>query len=42
MFSVNENTADFDKAIEYLKQDITSLRTGRATPALVEDIKIEV
>jgi ribosome recycling factor len=41
MFSVNENTADFDKAIEYLKQDITSLRTGRATPALVEDIKIE-
>jgi ribosome recycling factor len=31
----------FSKAIEYLKQDISSLRTGRATPAIVEDIMIE-
>jgi len=31
----------FDKAIEHLKSDITSLRTGRATPALVEDIVVE-
>lgn len=32
---------EFDKAIEYFKQDISSLRTGRATPAIVEDISIE-
>lgn len=31
----------FDKAIEFLKQDISTLRTGRATTALVEDIMIE-
>lgn len=31
----------FDKAIEHLKHEISSLRTGRATPALVEDIIIE-
>ncbi len=29
------------KSIEHLKQDISSLRTGRATSALVEDIMIE-
>jgi ribosome recycling factor len=32
---------EFDKSIEYFKQDISSLRTGRATPAIVEDIPIE-
>ncbi len=32
---------EFGKSIEYLKTDISSLRTGRATPALVEDIPIE-
>jgi len=31
----------FNKAIEHLKIEIGSLRTGRATPALVEDISIE-
>jgi len=31
----------FNKTLEYLKQDISSLRTGRATPALVEDITVE-
>ena len=31
----------FEKAIEYLKQDISSLRTGRATAALVDDIVVE-
>lgn len=31
----------FDKAIDFLKQDISTLRTGRATTALVEDIAIE-
>ncbi len=31
----------FEKAIEHLKSELTSLRTGRATPALVEDIMVE-
>lgn len=31
----------FSKAIEFLKGEITTLRTGRATPALVEDISVE-
>lgn len=35
------NNEQFDKSIEFLKQDISSLRTGRATPALVEDIVVE-
>ena len=30
----------FDKAIEYLRSEISGLRTGRATPALVEDISV--
>jgi ribosome recycling factor len=38
---VQQHKQQFDKAIEYFKQDITSLRTGRATPALVEDIVVE-
>lgn len=32
---------EFSAVIEHLKQDITSLRTGRATPAIVEDVQIE-
>lgn len=32
---------DFQKAIEHLKRDVSTLRTGRATTALVEDIPIE-
>lgn len=32
---------EFDKAIEHFKQDISALRTGRATPAIVEDIIVE-
>lgn len=35
------NKEDFNKALEYLRHDISSLRTGRATPALVEDVPIE-
>ncbi len=31
----------FEKTIEHLKHEISTLRTGRATPALVEDITIE-
>ncbi|OGH64160.1 MAG: ribosome recycling factor [Candidatus Magasanikbacteria bacterium RIFCSPHIGHO2_01_FULL_41_23] len=38
---VQTNKQTFDETIEFLKHDITSLRTGRATPALVEDIVVE-
>lgn len=32
---------DFQKAVEHVKHDMATLRTGRATPALVEDIPID-
>lgn len=38
---MNDNKELFDKCIDHLKHDISSLRTGRATPALVEDIPVE-
>lgn len=41
MDNINIYREDFEKVIEHLKNDITSLRTGRATPALVEDIVVE-
>ena len=31
----------FNKTIDHLKQEISALRTGRATPALVEDVMVE-
>ena len=30
-----------EKAIEHLRHDLRAVRTGRATPALVENIKVE-
>ncbi len=30
-----------DKIVEYLRGEISSLRTGRATPALVEDLEVD-
>lgn len=38
---VDQYKEEFGKAIEYFRKDISSLRTGRATPALVEDISVE-
>jgi len=35
------NQEKFDKTIEHLKSEISSLRTGRATPAIVEDLTVE-
>lgn len=32
---------DFDKAVEFFKEDISGLRTGRANSAIVEDISVE-
>ena len=31
----------FTQALDHVKHDIASLRTGRATPALVEDVAVE-
>lgn len=41
MVIVNQFKPEFDKVIDHVKHDIASLRTGRATPAIVEDIQIE-
>lgn len=38
---VSQYKEQMNKTLEHLKQDISSLRTGRATPAIVEDIMIE-
>jgi len=39
--NINDFKGDFDKGIEFFKHDITGLRTGRASTAMVEDISIE-
>ena len=33
---------DMKKAVEFLKQEFRSVRTGRASPALVDSLRIEV
>ncbi len=38
---IQQNKEMFAKVIDFLKHDISGLRTGRATPALVEDIVVE-
>ena len=39
--NINDFKSDFDKVVEFLKNDITGLRTGRASTAMVEGILIE-
>lgn len=41
MISPDQYRLDFEKVVDHFKQDISRLRTGRATPALVEDIVID-
>ena len=41
MHYVSEHKELFEKVIEHLRQEISGLRTGRATPALVEDVSVE-
>jgi len=38
---VEQHKEAFEKAVEFLRKDISALRTGRATPALVEDVMVE-
>ncbi|PIR03655.1 MAG: ribosome recycling factor [Candidatus Magasanikbacteria bacterium CG11_big_fil_rev_8_21_14_0_20_39_34] len=40
MLTIHSYKEEFDKSITFLRQDISTLRTGRATPALVEDIPV--
>lgn len=41
MTIIDQNKEQFDKAIDHLKNDIMSLRTGRAAVSMVEDIPVE-
>ncbi len=38
--NINDYKGEFDKVIEFLKHDISGLRTGRASAVLVEDIPV--
>ncbi len=40
--NINDQRQQFEKAIDFLKNDIANLRTGRANTAMVEDIAVEV
>lgn len=37
---LKKHTGEFENTLAYYQNDIGSIRTGRATPALVEDIKV--
>lgn len=41
MFDLNAHRQKFEGALVYFKQDIGGLRTGRATPALVEHLSVD-
>jgi len=40
--NIKDYSDQFDKTIDHLKQDIGSIRTNRATPALLENIIVDV
>lgn len=39
---ISNTRADMQKALDVLQQDVSTLRTGRATPSLVENISVSV
>jgi len=39
--NIQDFKSDFDKALEFLHQDVSGLRTGRASAAMVESIMVE-
>lgn len=41
MFNLNDYKEEFEKSLEYLKKELSSIRTGRANPALVENILVQ-
>jgi len=38
---INKIKPELDKAINFLDRELQKIRTGRATPALVEDVVVE-
>ncbi len=38
---IDEKQGDFDNIMEYFKKDISSIRTGRANPAVLEGVVVE-
>ncbi len=38
---IEEKQEEFQKAIDYFKKDIATLRTGRANPAMLEEVAVE-
>jgi len=38
---LSEVSVKMDRAVDAFKRDLTQLRTGRATPALVENIEVD-
>jgi ribosome recycling factor len=41
MSSIDSHKEAFEKAMQHLRDEVKSLRTGRATPVLVEDISVQ-
>lgn len=40
--SINKIKPELDKVVEFFKKDITKIRTGSASPAIVEDVMVDV
>ena len=38
---IDKKKADFEKAVEYFKEELSQLRTGRASTSLVESLMVE-
>ena len=38
---INDKQEEFNKAIDFFKKDIASLRTGRANPAMLDSVQVE-
>ncbi len=38
---LEDNKGQYEKTLDFFKEDITSLRTGRVAPSLVEAVKVE-
>ncbi|MBI4599053.1 ribosome recycling factor [Candidatus Uhrbacteria bacterium] len=41
MHSIHEHKPHFEDVVEHVRVDLSQLRTGRANPALVEDVTVE-
>jgi ribosome recycling factor len=39
--TINDYKAKLDKTLEFLKSELSQIRTGRATPALIENIQVD-